>query len=54
MERATRFASRTAGMGANAIREILKVTGQPGMRSLAGGIPGPGLIRSAGESRRCA
>jgi len=28
-------------MGANAIREILKVTGQPGMRSLAGGIPAP-------------
>ncbi len=28
-------------MGANAIREILKVVGQPGMRSLAGGIPAP-------------
>jgi 2-aminoadipate transaminase len=35
------MATRTAGMGANAIREILKVTGQPGMRSLAGGIPAP-------------
>lgn len=35
------LAHRTARMGANAIREILKVTGQPGMRSLAGGIPAP-------------
>lgn len=35
------FAPRTRGMGANAIREILKVTSQPGMRSLAGGIPAP-------------
>jgi len=35
------LAQRTARMGANAIREILKVTGQPGMRSLAGGIPAP-------------
>lgn len=35
------FAPRTRSMGANAIREILKVTSQPGMRSLAGGIPAP-------------
>lgn len=35
------LATRTSRMGANAIREILKVTGQPGMRSLAGGIPAP-------------
>ncbi len=36
-----RLASRTAGMGVNAIREILKVVAQPGMISLAGGIPAP-------------
>jgi 2-aminoadipate transaminase len=35
------LASRIGGMGANAIREILKVVNQPGMRSLAGGIPAP-------------
>ena len=28
-------------MGANVIREILKVVSQPGMVSLAGGIPAP-------------
>jgi 2-aminoadipate transaminase len=35
------FAERTRRMGANAIREILKVVSQPGMVSLAGGIPAP-------------
>ncbi len=35
------LAARTKGMRANAIREILKVVSQPGMRSLAGGIPAP-------------
>jgi 2-aminoadipate transaminase len=35
------LAVRTAGMGVNAIREILKVVAQPGMISLAGGIPAP-------------
>ena len=35
------FADRTAVMGASAIREILKVVSQPGMVSLAGGIPAP-------------
>ncbi len=35
------LAPRTARMGVNAIREILKVVGQPGMVSLAGGIPAP-------------
>lgn len=35
------LATRTTRMGVSAIREILKVTGQPGMRSLAGGIPAP-------------
>jgi 2-aminoadipate transaminase len=35
------LASRTKIMGANAIREILKVVSQPGMVSLAGGIPSP-------------
>jgi 2-aminoadipate transaminase len=35
------FAERTKTMGANAIREILKVVSRPGMVSLAGGIPAP-------------
>jgi 2-aminoadipate transaminase len=35
------LAERTATMGVNAIREILKVVSQPGMISLAGGIPAP-------------
>lgn len=35
------LANRTEMMGANAIREILKVVSQPGMISLAGGIPAP-------------
>jgi 2-aminoadipate transaminase len=35
------LADRTRGMGASAIREILKVVSQPGMISLAGGIPAP-------------
>ena len=32
---------RTQRMGVNVIREILKVVNQPGMVSLAGGIPAP-------------
>ena len=35
------LAGRAEGMKANAIREILKVVSQPGMISLAGGIPSP-------------
>ncbi len=35
------IAERTARMSVNAIREILKVVSQPGMISLAGGIPAP-------------
>lgn len=35
------LAGRTHGMGASAIREILKVVSRPGMISLAGGIPAP-------------
>lgn len=35
------LSTRTQRMGANAIREILKVVAQPGMISLAGGIPAP-------------
>ena len=35
------LADRTEVMGASAIREILKVVSQPGMISLAGGIPAP-------------
>jgi len=35
------LAGRTKRMGASAIRELLKVVSQPGMISLAGGIPAP-------------
>ena len=35
------LADRTKEMGASAVREILKVVAQPGMVSLAGGIPAP-------------
>jgi 2-aminoadipate transaminase len=35
------LAGRTEKMGVNVIREILKVVAQPGMVSLAGGIPAP-------------
>ena len=35
------LADRTNKMGVNVIREILKVVSQPGMISLAGGIPAP-------------
>ena len=35
------LAERTSVMGASAIREILKVVSEPGMVSLAGGIPAP-------------
>ena len=35
------LAARTRYLGVNAIREILKVVSQPGMMSLAGGIPAP-------------
>lgn len=41
MNLASKLAQRTGGMGVNAIREILKVVSQPGMVSLAGGIPSP-------------
>lgn len=37
----TKLAKRTQNMGENVIREILKVVSQPGMISLAGGIPSP-------------
>ena len=37
----TLLADRTKMMGASAIREILKVVSEPGMISLAGGIPAP-------------
>lgn len=36
-----RFATRMQGIKGNAIREILKVTQQPGMISFAGGMPSP-------------
>ncbi len=35
------FADRTKSMGASAIREMLKVASQPGVVSLAGGLPAP-------------
>ena len=41
MNLTSKLAGRTSGMGVNAIREILKVVSQPGMVSLAGGIPSP-------------
>jgi 2-aminoadipate transaminase len=41
MEFGRLLADRTNKMGVNAIREILKVVSQPGMVSLAGGIPAP-------------
>lgn len=41
MDYAQMLASRTEQMRASAIREILKVVSQPGMVSLAGGIPSP-------------
>jgi 2-aminoadipate transaminase len=41
MNLTSKLAERTCGMGVNAIREILKVVSQPGMVSLAGGIPSP-------------
>lgn len=49
------LAQRTNTMGASAIREILKVVSQPGMVSLAGGIPAPesfplGLMRALTDS----
>lgn len=41
MARSNLLARRTRRMGVNAIREILKVVTQPGMVSMAGGIPAP-------------
>jgi DNA-binding transcriptional MocR family regulator len=39
-----RYASRAAGMRASDIRELLKLLDQPGIISLAGGIPDPALF----------
>ncbi len=39
-----RFARRTHAMKSSAIREILKITEQPGVISLAGGLPAPELF----------
>ena len=41
MEAPSKLAVRTRQMGVSAIREMLKVISQPGMISLAGGIPAP-------------
>jgi DNA-binding transcriptional MocR family regulator len=40
------FAGRAAGMKPSAIREFLKLLGQPGIVSFAGGIPDPALFPS--------
>jgi 2-aminoadipate transaminase len=50
-----RFAERTAQMKRSAVREILKLTAQPGMISFAGGLPAPELfpvdeIRNAADA----
>jgi 2-aminoadipate transaminase len=39
-----RFAQRTANMKSSAIRELLKLTAQPGVISFAGGLPAPELF----------
>jgi len=41
MEYTNLLADRTKNMGASMLRELLKVTAQPGMMSLAGGLPAP-------------
>lgn len=41
------LADRTQRMGSNAIREMLHLIAEPGMRSLAGGIPAPGSFPMA-------
>src|SRR5437868_3687600 len=38
------YAQRAAGMRASDIREILKVTAQPEVISLAGGLPAPAVV----------
>jgi len=43
------LADRTGKMGVNVIREILKVVSQPGMVSLAGGIPAPESVLANGK-----
>src|SRR6185369_15683246 len=39
-----RFAGRTSQMKRTAVRELLKLTAQPGMISFAGGLPAPELF----------
>ena len=39
-----RYAQRTKGMESSAIRELLKITLQPGIISFAGGMPAPELF----------
>jgi len=46
------YAERTRGMAASDIREILKVTAQPDVISLAGGLPAPELF-PVDEYRLC-
>lgn len=50
-----RYAERTRGMESSIIREILKMVGQPGMISLAGGLPSPDafpvdLVKELGDA----
>ncbi len=49
-----RFAKRTRWMKRNAVRELLKVTNQPGMISFAGGLPAPELfpLREVGDAMK--
>jgi hypothetical protein len=39
-----RYALRTKGTTASAIRELLKITQKPGMTSFAGGLPAPDVF----------
>lgn len=47
MEWTNKFAARTALMKRSAVRELLKLTSQPGMISFAGGLPAPELFPAA-------
>lgn len=49
----TRFAKRTERVKSSAIREILKLTQQPGVISLAGGLPAPELFPLEAAEQAC-
>lgn len=52
-DRFWKFAARAARMNPSVIREILKVTEQPGIISLAGGLPSPQLFPVEAFARAC-